>query len=197
MDSLGDDAPPSFATHAMPTGQTALDYEGMLIDQLCSSLSAPGTTDVHMLAESMYFADEIHSDNAAHNLAMPEDDHHHDHDDHDHDDHGDDDHDDHGDHDGHDHGDHDMIEAEDTLTASSDCPAETTITVYELEVGEYALEFEAEDMETFTIAIAAMGGAHHHHHDHGDEHGDDDDHGDEHDDDHGDEHGIFHDMTTH
>jgi ABC-type Zn uptake system ZnuABC Zn-binding protein ZnuA/Ca2+-binding EF-hand superfamily protein len=197
MDSLGDDAPPSFATHAMPTGQTALDYEGMLIDQLCSSLSAPGTTDVHMLAESMYFADEIHSDNAAHNLAMPEDDHHHDHDDHDHDDHGDDDHDDHGDHDGHDHGDHDMIEAEDTLTASSDCPAETTITVYELEVGEYALEFEAEDMETFTIAIAAMGGAHHHHHDHGDEHGDDDDHGDEHDDDHGDEHGICHDMTTH
>jgi ABC-type Zn uptake system ZnuABC Zn-binding protein ZnuA/Ca2+-binding EF-hand superfamily protein len=205
MDSLGDDAPPSFATHAMPTGQTALDYEGMLIDQLCSSLSAPGTTDVHMLAESMYFADEIHRDNAAHNLAMPEDDHHHDHDDHDHDDHGDDDHDDHGDddhddhgdHDGHDHGDHDMIEAEDTLTASSDCPAETTITVYELEVGEYALEFEAEDMETFTIAIAAMGGAHHHHHDHGDEHGDDDDHGDEHDDDHGDEHGICHDMTTH
>ncbi len=90
-----------------------------------------------------------------------------------------------------------MIEAEDTLTASSDCPAETTITVYELEVGEYALEFEAEDMETFTIAIAAMGGAHHHHHDHGDEHGDDDDHGDEHDDDHGDEHGICHDMTTH
>ena len=176
MDSLGDDAPPSFSTHAMPSGQTALDYEGMLIDQLCRSLSAPGTTDVHILSESMYFADEIHSDNAAHNLAMPEDDHHddHDHDDHgddDHDGHGDDDHDDHdhGDHDDHDHGDHDMIEAEETLTASSDCPTDTTISVYELEAGEYMLEFEAEDMETFTIAIAAMGGAHHHHH-HG--HGD-------------------------
>lgn len=184
LDSLGDDAPPSFATHAMPTGQTALDYEGMLVDQLCSSLSAPGTTDVHILSESMYFADEIHSDNAAHNLAMPEDDHHddHDHDDHgdddhdhgddDHDDHGDDDHDDHdhGDHDDHDHGDHNMIEAEETLTASSDCPADTTISIYELEAGEYMLEFEAEDMETFTIAVAAMGGAHHHHHHHG--HGD-------------------------
>ena len=68
MDSLGDDAPPSFSTHTMPTGQTALDYEGMLVDQLCKSLSAPGTTDVHILAESMYFADEIHSDgkNAEH-----------------------------------------------------------------------------------------------------------------------------------
>ena len=224
MDSLGDDAPPSFATHAMPTGQTALDYEGMLVDQLCRSLSAPGTTDVHILSESMYFADEIHSDNAAHNLAMPEDDHHDDHDDHDdhgdddhddHDDHGDDDHDDHDDHEGHDdhdHGDHDMIEAEETLTASSDCPTDTTISVYELEAGEYVLEFEAEDMETFTIAIAAMGGAHHHHHDHGDDHDDhgddhDDDHGDDHDDDHGDDHGddhsdhwesdVCHDMDTH
>jgi ABC-type Zn uptake system ZnuABC Zn-binding protein ZnuA/Ca2+-binding EF-hand superfamily protein len=232
MDSLGDDAPPSFSTHAMPTGQSALDYEGLLVDQLCKSLSAPGTTDVHILAESMYFADEIHSDDASHNLAMPEDDHHddhgdddhgdEDHDDHDdhddhgdddhddHDDHGDDDHDDHddhGDHDDHDHGDHDMVEAEETLTASSDCPTDTTISVYELEAGEYMLEFEAEDMETFSIAIAAMGGAHHHHHDHGDEHNDD--HGDEHDDDH-DDHGddqeghddhwesdVCHDMDTH
>ena len=193
MDSLGDDAPASFSTHAMPTGQTALDYEGMLVDQLCKLLSAPGTTDVHILAESMYFADEIHSDNAAHNLAMPEDDH---------DDHGEDDHDghdDHGDHDDHDHGAHDKVEAEETLTASSDCPTDTTISVYELEAGEYMLEFEAEDMETFSIAIAAMGGAHHHHHDHGDEHDDDhDDHGDDQDghDDHWDS-DVCHDMDTH
>ena len=201
MDSLGNDAPPSYATHAMPTGQTALDYEGILVDQLCSSLSAPGTTDVHILSESMYFADEIHSDNAAHNFAMPEDDHHDDHGDDDHDGHGDDDHDGHGDHDDHDHGDHDMIEAEETLTASSDCPTDTTISVYELEAGEYMLEFEAEDMETFTIAIAAMGGAHHHHHDHGDEHGDEhgDDHGDEDGDDHDDhwESETCHDENTH
>ena len=195
MDWLGDDAPPSFSTHAMPTGQTALDYEGMLVDQLCKSLSAPGTTDVHILAESMYFADEIHSDNAAHNLAMPEDDHHDDHGDDDHDDHddhdhGDDDHDDHRDHDDHDHDGHEMIRAEETLAASRDCPAYTTISVYELEAGEYMLEFEAEDIEAFSIAIAAMGGAHHHHHDHGDEHGD------EHDD-HGDEHGACHDSATH
>ena len=202
MDSLGDDAPPSFSTHAMPAGQAALDYEGLLVDQLCKSLSAPGTTDVHILSESMHFADEIHSDNAAHNLAMPEDDHHDDHSDDAHeddDDHSDDDHDDHGDdddrhdhdeHDDHDHDNHEMVRAEKTLTASSDCPTGTTISVYELEAGEYMLEFEAEDMEAFTIAIAAMGGAHGHH-DHGDEHGED------HDDEHGDEHGICHDMTTH
>ena len=203
MDSLGDDAPPSFSTHAMPNGQTALDYEGMLVDQLCNSLSSPGTTDIHILAESVYFADEIHSDNAAHNLAMPEDDHHDDHDD-DHDDHGDDDHDDHGDddhdeHDDHEHANHEMVRAEETLTASSDCPTGTTISVYELEAGEYMLEFEAEDMEAFTIAIAAMGGAHHHHHDHGDEHDDDgDDHGDDQDghDDHWDSE-TCHDEDTH
>ena len=33
------------------------------------------------------------------------------------------------------------------------------ISVYHLEAGEYMLEFEAEDMETFRMAIAAMGGA--------------------------------------
>ena len=191
MDSLGDDAPPSFSTHAMPTGQAALDYEGLLVDQLCKSLSAPGTTDVHILAESMYFADEIHSDDAAHNLAMPEDEHHDDHDGHDdhddrddHDDH--EDHDDHSDHDEHDHDGHGLVRAEETLTASSDCPTETTITVYGLEAGEYMLEFEAKDIEAFTIAIAAMGGAHHPHHDHDGEHADE--HSDEGDDDHEDEH---------
>jgi len=206
MDSLGDDAPPSFSTHAMPTGQTALDYERLLVDQLCKSLSSPGTTDVHILAESIYFADEIHSDNAAYNLAMPEDAHH----DEDHDDHDDDDHDDHGDHDDHAdddhdghgdhaHDDHEMVRAEENLTASSECPTDTTISVYELEAGEYMLEFEAEGIEAFTIAIAAMGGAHEHH-DHGDDHHDEhDEHDEDHEDhdDHGDEHGICHDMTTH
>ena len=130
-------------------------------------------------------------------MGMPDDHDDHDHDDHgdddhdghDHDDHSDDDHDDHSDgdhddhddhgdgHDGHDHGDHDghdhgnleKMEAEETYVGNADCPADTTISVYELEAGEYVLEFESEEVETFKIAIAAMGGAHHHHH-HG--HGD-------------------------
>ncbi len=189
MDSLGDDAPPSFSTHTMPTGEISLDYETMLVDKLCDSLSNPSAAVIHMLAEHAEDAEELHGDDGAHNLGFPEDDHD-DHDDHgdedhdDHDDHGDedhdedhgdedhgdedhDDHDDHGDHDEHDHGDHEMLMPEDSLEASTDCPTGTVISVYHFEAGEYMLEFEGEDVETFMMAIAAMGGAHHHH-DHGD-----------------------------
>ena len=201
MDSLGDDAPPSFSTHTMPTGEISLDYETMLVDKLCDSLSNPTADDgFHMLAEHAEDAEELHGDDGAHNLGFPEDDHddhgdedHDDHDDHgdedhdDHDDHGDedhDDHDDHGDHDEHDHGDHEMLMPEDSLEASTNCPTGTVISVYHFEAGEYMLEFEGEDVETFMMAIAAMGGAHHHHHGHGDDDHGDDDHGD---DDHGDD----------
>ena len=193
MDSLGDDAPPSFSTHTMPTGEISLDYETMLVDKLCDSLSNPTADDgFHMLAEHAEDADELHGDDGAHNLGFPEDDHddhddHGDEDHHDHDDHGDedhDDHDDHGDHDEHDHGDHEMLMPEDSLEASTNCPTGTVISVYHFEAGEYMLEFEGEDVETFMMAIAAMGGAHHHHHGHGDDDHGDDDHGD---DDHGDD----------
>ena len=209
MDSLGDDAPPSFSTHTMPTGEISLDYETMLVDELCDSLSNPTADDgFHMLAEHAEDADELHGDDGAHNLGFPENDHddhddhgdedHDDHDDHgdedhdDHDDHGDedhDDHDDHGDHDEHDHGDHEMLMPEDSLEASTNCPTGTVISVYHFEAGEYMLEFEGEDVETFMMAIAAMGGAHHHHHGHGDDDHGDDDHGDDDhgDDDHGDD----------
>ncbi|MEC7253550.1 MAG: zinc ABC transporter substrate-binding protein, partial [Candidatus Thermoplasmatota archaeon] len=197
LDSLGDDAPDHFETHAVADGSQVLLYNEMMIDTLCSDLSSLGTQDIHILHEAMYFMDELHSDNAAYNMGMPDDHDDHDHDDHgdddhdghDHDDHSDDDHDDHSDgdhddhddhgdgHDGHDHGDHDghdhgnleKMEAEETYVGNADCPADTTISVYELEAGEYVLEFESEEVETFKIAIAAMGGAHHHHH-HG--HGD-------------------------
>ena len=81
--------------------------------------------------------------------------------------------------------------AEETIENPAGCPSGTVISVYHLEAGEYMLEFEAEDMETFRMAIAAMGGAHDHGHDHGG-HGDHDDH-----DDHGEEHHVCHDMTTH
>jgi len=35
LSSLGDDAPPSYMTHAMPTGESTLDYESMLVSNLC------------------------------------------------------------------------------------------------------------------------------------------------------------------
>ena len=186
------DGPLVAGTHAMPSGETSLDYESLLISKLCTSLNSPGTTDVNILAEHAEDAEELHSDDAAHNMAFPEDDHdeehhdeedHHDEDDHDEDDHDEDGHDD--GHDEHDHGDHEQVQAEETIQNPAGCPTNTVITVYHFEEGEYVLEFEAESMETFSMAIAAMGGAHHHH-DHGA-------HGDE----HGDEHGVCHDMSTH
>ena len=169
----------------MPGDESTLDFDSILINKLCTSLTGPSTTDIHVLADHPSEAEELHSDDGSHNLGFPEDDHDghgdDDHDDHDHDDH--DDHGDREDHDGHDHGDHDMLMPEDSLEASSDCPTGTVISVYHFEAGEYMLEFEGEDVETFMMAIAQMGGAHHHH-DHGD-HGDDD-HDDHSDDDHDD-----------
>ena len=96
----------------MPSGETALDFESLLIDNLCTSMTEPATTDVHLLAEHAEDADELHSDDGGHNLAFPEDDvydedHHdedgHDEDHHDEDGHDEDHHDENG-HDGHDHG---------------------------------------------------------------------------------------------
>ena len=214
--NMDGDGPVAVETHSMPTGETTLDYESMLIENLCASLTDPATTDVHILAEHAEDAEELHSDDAGHNMAFPEDDHdedHHDEDGHDEDDHDEDGHDeddedghdedghdedghdeDHHDEDGHDehdHGDEGQVMAEETIENPAGCPSGTVISVYHLEAGEYMLEFEAEDMETFRMAIAAMGGAHDHGHDHGG-HGDHDDH-----DDHGEEHHVCHDMTTH
>ena len=171
LEGLGSDAPAYAMVHTMPTGEISLDYETMLVDKLCDSLSNPSATVIHMLAEHAEDAEELHGDDGAHNLGFPEDDHdgHDDHGEEDHDDEHSGDHDDHGDHDEHDHGDHEMLMPEDSLEASSDCPTGTVISVYHFEAGEYMLEFEGEDVETFMMAIAAMGGAHHHHH-HG--HGD-------------------------
>ena len=172
--NMDSDGPVAVETHTMPSGETALDFESLLIDKLCSSMTEPATADVHVLAEHAEDAEELHSDDGGHNLAFPEDDHDEDH--HDEDGHDEDHHDEDG-HDGHDHGDEEQVMAEETIDNPAGCPSGTVISVYHLEAGEYMLEFEAEDMEAFRMAIAAMGGAHHHHH--------------------GDEHGVCHDMNTH
>ncbi|MEC7635235.1 MAG: zinc ABC transporter substrate-binding protein [Candidatus Thermoplasmatota archaeon] len=212
--SMGADAPLAASTHAMPSGMSALDFDSLLIDELCGYLNGPSTTDVHLLAEHAEDGEEIHGEAGAYNLAMPEhhdeDEDHHEEDDHDEDehDHDEDEHD--HDEDEHDHGGADRVRAEETLsTEDSDCPAGTTVSVYHLEEGEYVFEFEAEDMASFTMAMAAKSGAHDHAHDHGDEdhdeHGDEDhdEHGDEdHDEDegehdHGDELPVCHEEATH
>ena len=207
LSSLGDDAPPSYMTHAMPSGASNLAYESMLISDLCELMN-----DGPFESTTLGMVSDDHDD-------------HDDHGDDDHDDHGDDDHDDHGDDDHDDHGDHDVYEhaeAEMTFENPEACPADTTIQVFHMEPGEHILEFESEHDEDFNMAVLKMLGGHAHHDDHGD-HGDE--HGDEMchntethenydsteeeceaaghmwggDDDHGDDHGdeMCHDEETH
>ena len=200
LESMGGDAPTSIGAHAMPGDEGTLDYEGMLVTELCELLTV-GPYESTTLAMDEDNASEIHAEYVAHTLSFPEmDDDHDDHDDHgddDHDDHGDDDHgDDHDDddeHDEHDHSDHGHATPEETIENPTDCPADSVISIFHLEEGEYVLEFEEEDFHDFNMAVLKMGGghAHHDHHGHGDddhdEHGDDDH--DEHGEDDHDEHG--------
>ena len=171
LDSLGDDKPTSFSTHTLPTGETALDYEGILLRELCEHL-AEGPYEVANLSEEEGHADdvELHAEHVTHTLSFPA---HDEHDDHADDDHADGDHDEHDDHDEHNH-----AEAMEKIEQITGCPEDTVVYIYELEEGEYVLEFETEeeDHSTFDMVALKMGGAHAHH-----DHGEHDDHGDDHD----------------
>ena len=196
LSSLGDDAPPSYMTHAMPSGASNLAYESMLISDLCELMNDGPfeSTTLGMVSDDHDdhddHGDDDHDDHGDDDHDDQGDDDHDDHGDDDHDDHGDDDHDDHGDddHDDHgDHGDHDVYEhaeAEMTFENPEACPADTTIQVFHMEPGEHILEFESEHDEDFNMAVLKMLGGHAHHDDHGD-------HGDE----HGDE--MCHNTETH
>ena len=191
LDSLGDDKPTSFSTHTLPTGETALDYEGILLRELCEHL-AEGPYEVANLSEEEGHADdvELHAEHVTHTLSFPAHDEHDDHADDDHADGDHDEHDDHADGDHDDHDEHNHAEAMEKIEQITGCPEDTVVYIYELEEGEYVLEFETEeeDHSTFDMVALKMGGAHAHH-DHG-EHDDhaDDDHDDHADDDHGDDH---------
>ena len=161
LSSLGSDAPPSFMTHTMPSGEITLDYESMLVADLCELMNDGPfeSTTLGMLTDD-----------------------HDDHDDHsdDEDDHSDDE-DDHDDHEGHEHS-----EAERIIQNPEACPADTSIQVFHMEEGEHVVEFESEHHEDFNMAVLKMLGGHaHHHHDHGDhdDHSDDEDDHDDHSDD--------------
>ena len=168
---MGSDGPAAYSTHAMPGDEATLDYETLLINNLCSSMTEPATTDVHVLAEHPREAEELHGDDAGHNFAFPE-----------HNESGNETHD-HNETNSdneteHNHAEHDEVSPEETIANPEGCPTGTSIGVYHFEAGEYMLEFESESEDPFRMAIAAMGGAHHHHH--GDEHG-----------------GVCHDEDTH
>ena len=68
--SMGADAPLSASTHALPSGMSALDFDSLLIDELCGYLNGPSTTDVHLLAEHAEDGEEIHGEAGAYNLSL-------------------------------------------------------------------------------------------------------------------------------
>ncbi|MEC9090355.1 MAG: zinc ABC transporter substrate-binding protein, partial [Candidatus Thermoplasmatota archaeon] len=201
IESMGAAAPTAIGTHAMPGEEVTLDYEGMLVTELCELLTA-GPYESTTLSMDEDDASEIHAEYVAHTLSFPEMEEDHDeHGEEDHDEHGEEDHDEHGEdgHDEHDHADHGHASPEEIIEDPADCPSETVISIFHMEEGEYILEFEeAEDLHEFNMAVLKMGGghAHHDHHGHGDDHGDEedhDDHGDEDDHDDHDDHGDDHD----
>jgi len=184
LTSLGNDAPTSVQTHAMPTGETALDYESMLISDLCDLLTnGPFESTTLAMGEEEYHNDDDDGhDNDSH-------------DDHD-DGHDNDSHDDHDDgHEGHDH-----AEAEETIENPEGCPTDTVISIFHMGEGEHVLEFEEDHHEDFNMAVLKMPGGHaHHHHDDHDDHDNstenDEDHDEHGEDNHHD--GVCHNTTTH
>ena len=274
LDALGEDAPIAVMTHTMPSGQDTLDYESLLISNLCEVL-----TDGPFESTTLGTMSDEHDDHDGHDNHSDEEDDHDEHNETDDDDHGDhdehdedgeeitpetaleyfdtnsdgslswdefwvsweegedddhdDDHDEHNETDDDDHGDHDgeheeeisvlmeifnesdanmdglldinelehfiheimeleeghheghaHAEAEETIQNPAGCPTDTVISIFHMEEGEYALEFESEHDEDFNMAALKMLGGHAHH-DHGhDDHDEDghDDGQDEHDD---------------
>ncbi len=176
LSSLGGDAPSAAQTHTMPSGEIDLDYGSMLISELCEHLSE-GPYEASELSHDEHDASEIHAEHVAHRITL-EDDHDEDgHDDHDEDGHDDHDEDGHDDHKGHEH-----ASAERVMMNPVGCPADSVISIYHLDEGEYILEFEfeTEDSVQFDMVVLKMAGGHagHDHGAHGDEDGHDD-HADE------------------
>ena len=98
ISSLGSDAPLAVQTHAMPSGENTLDYQSMLLNNICEALNDDAFEAVTLADHHDEAGDvEIHAEAMTHKVSYPEMDD--DHDDHGDDDHGDDDHgdDDHGD----------------------------------------------------------------------------------------------------
>ncbi|MBT6684037.1 MAG: zinc ABC transporter substrate-binding protein [Euryarchaeota archaeon] len=77
LSSLGTNAPPSYMTHAMPSGQTSLDYESMMISEICEHMSE-GPYEATTLVMDKSVLPEIHAEHNVHTLSFPEMDDNHD-----------------------------------------------------------------------------------------------------------------------
>ena len=71
LSTMGSDAPVFGSTHAMPTGEVDLDYESMLISDLCELLTA-GPNENLYLAHMDDELNEFHAENVAHTLEAVE-----------------------------------------------------------------------------------------------------------------------------
>ncbi|MAO70187.1 MAG: hypothetical protein CL983_03800, partial [Euryarchaeota archaeon] len=103
LSTLGDEAPLAIATHTMPYGEITLDYESLLVNDLCTVLGDAQQENYNLMSYETQASElEIYAEKIVHQLTFPapDDDHsgHDDHDDHS----GHDDHDDHSGHDDHD-----------------------------------------------------------------------------------------------
>ena len=179
LSSLGSDAPLAVQTHAMPSGEKTLDYQSLLLSEICETLNEDAYEAVTLADHHNEAGDvEIHAEAMTHKVTYPEMEE----DDHDEHDHGDED-----DHDEHDHGDeddhegHNHASAEKVIQNPTGCPSNTEVSVFHLEEGEYLLEFEYGNISEFDMVVIKMMGGHDHHgHDDNETHDDHDDHGDDH-----------------
>ncbi|MBT4920173.1 MAG: zinc ABC transporter solute-binding protein, partial [Euryarchaeota archaeon] len=91
LSGLGSDAPLSVQTHTLPTGETLLDYESLLIADLCETLDDSEFESVQLANGHSAVMPEIHAESVLHQLTFPAMDDEHDEDGHDEDGHDDDD----------------------------------------------------------------------------------------------------------
>ena len=141
LSTLGENAPTSVQTHAMPSGEVDLAFETILISDLCDLISEgpyESTTLGHDEHED-HTDDTSTDDTTTDETTTDEDDSH----------------------EGHHH-----AEAEKIITSPEGCPTDTEISVFHMEEGEHVLEFEGD--HSFNMAVLKMPGGHaHHNHGHG------------------------------
>ena len=141
---LGSDAPLSVQTHTLPTGETLLDYESLLVADLCETLDDTEFESVQLAYRDAEVMPEIHAESVLHQLTFPAmDDHDDDHDDgHDEDGHDEDGHDE----DGHDDDDDDLVTPEELLEGA-DTDDSGTMTLDEFNAAFGGDEIDVNDPE--------------------------------------------------
>ena len=71
LEGLGSDAPLSVQTHTLPTGETLLDYESLLIADLCETLDDTEFESVQLANGHSADMPEIHAESVLHQLTFP------------------------------------------------------------------------------------------------------------------------------